>query len=175
MLYEIFGPRIVSKDSNHIYMDGDTIGMFWESVEERYPGLSGACGCYVFGVRAAKGALPWYVGLAEKQSFRSECFTADKIAKYNLALRDRQRGTPILFFYAKVTATGRFARVSGNGAKDIQFLEKMLIGVALQRNSGLVNARDTKLLTEMVVPGYLNTKQGRMRFGAQDAKMLMGY
>jgi len=176
MNYDIFGPFDLPRENGQIYLTKVEQADFWESIEAEFPLLSGACGCYVFGVRAAKGTLPWYVGKAAFQSFGSECFTSDKIVKYNRACRGRRKGTPVLFFYAKVTpGTGRFSRPSGNGARDIALLENMLIGIALKRNSNLVNIKDTKHFTQMVVPGLLNSRKGKLQWGASKAKEMMGY
>jgi hypothetical protein len=46
------------------------------------------------------------------------------------------------------------------GHPDIEFLETMLIGMALKQNEELQNVRGTKFLREMRVPGIIRTGKG---------------
>lgn len=128
----------------------------WEAVEEDCPGLAEACGCYVFTIQAGKGFLPWYVGLAEKRDFRGECLEYHKVNLYSQATVGR-KGTPRLVFLAKRTPTGRLAKPSKNGHSDIRFLENILIGIGVAKNPDILNAKGTKFLREMVVPGVINS------------------
>lgn len=147
---------------------------FWSRVEtELEEGLSGAIGCYIFSIRAGKGALPWYVGLAERQSFRKECFTSHKLVHYNNAIASR-RGTPLLTLVAKYTPRGRIINPTGSQHRDIQFLEAMLVSNCLGRNENLYNVKDTKLLREMVVPGLLNTPAGKAPSSVAQFRTLIG-
>ena len=68
-----------------------------------------------------------------------------------------------MIFIAKMTPSGRFATGNGNGHADIAFLERMLIGIALEQNIDLLNKRNTKMLRDMVVPGILNSGPGAPR------------
>lgn len=151
-----------------------SLAKFWDRVEtELEEGLSGGIGCYIFSVRAGKGVLPWYVGLAEKQSFRKECFASHKLVHYNNVVADR-KGTPLLTLVAKYTPGSKVVSPTGNEHRDIQFLESMLISSCLGRNSDLYNKRDTKLLREMVVPGLLNTPQGKLATSVSEFRSLVG-
>ena len=144
-----------------IAADKKSQAAFWEYVDnEIEDGLSGAIGCYIFSVRAGKGILPWYVGLAIKQSFRKECFTNHKLVHYNNIVAGR-KGTPLLTFIPKYTPSSKLVGPTGSSHRDIEFLEAMLISNCLRRNRDLCNKKDTKLLREMVVPGLLNTPQGK--------------
>jgi hypothetical protein len=58
--------------------------------------------------------------------------------------------------------------------RDIDFLETMLIGMALERNKDLLNARKTKLLREMIVPGIINTPQARPTGPVIDLRNALG-
>ena len=58
-------------------------------------GLSDACGCYVFAVRAGKGYTPYYVGRAEKSSILNESLNPSNIGKYNDVMRLRARRTTV--------------------------------------------------------------------------------
>ena len=154
--------------------DKESLRTFWEEVDAQLEnGLSGSIGCYVFSIQAGKGVLPWYVGLAEKQSFRRECFTSHKLVHYNNAVANR-RGTPLLTLIAKYTPKGQLVCPTGNEHRDIQFLEAMLISSCLTRNQNLYNIRDTKLLREMVVPGLLNTPVGKAAASVADFRILIG-
>lgn len=135
---------------------------FWEQVDERHPELRHARGCYVFAMNSGGGLTPWYVGKAEKSSFIEECFTPGKINCYNDVIPRYDRGTPHLYFVAMLTPKRRFAQPN-SGHQSIAFLEKLLIGQALKKNPDLCNTRDTDLLRNMVVPGFLNTPQGRQK------------
>jgi hypothetical protein len=158
----------------HVAADKESMSLFWMSVDAQLEeGLSGAIGCYIFSLRAGRGILPWYVGLAEKQSFRKECFTSHKLVHYNNVLAN-QRGTPMITFISKYTPGGKLLNPTGNQHRDIRFLERMLISNCLQRNIYVSNARDTKLLREMVVPGLLNTPMGMPYSSVSAFKNLIG-
>ena len=151
----------------------DKLNDFWREVDEVEDNLSSAIGCYVFSIRAGRGVLPWYVGLAERQSFRKECFTAHKLVHYNEVLAGR-KGTPLLTLIPKHTQTGRLVLPTGGDHRDIQFLELKLIERCLNRNSELCNTSNTKLLKEMVVYGLMNTPQGKTNQNTLDFKSLIG-
>lgn len=58
-------------DNGIIAGDRESIANFWDRANnEAEEGLSDSVGCYIFSIRAGKGSLPWYVGMAEKQSFK---------------------------------------------------------------------------------------------------------
>jgi hypothetical protein len=166
----------IQRQSNGlIAADKESLSTFWSRVDtELEDGLSGAIGCYIFSIRAGKGVLPWYVGLAEKQSFRKECFTSHKLVHYNNAIAKR-KGTPLLTLIAKYTpGKKKIIKPTGNEHRDVQFLEMMLISSCVGRNADLYNIRDTKLLREMVVPGLLNTPQGKAAASVSDFMALVG-
>ena len=97
---------------------------WWNSIEEDLgaEGLRYACGCSVFAMRAGKGIRPWYVGLAQRSSFQTECFTPDKKVKYQQVLAKRS-GTPLLYFYARTTpVTHAFSKPTRAGYGDVVHL-----------------------------------------------------
>jgi len=175
MQFQPYSGIQISKKSNGLVKgDAKPLAEFWQQVDDAVAsGLSEAVGCYIFAIKAGKGILPWYVGKAEKQSFKKECFTSHKLKHYNDAAAGR-KGTPYLFLIAKITNGGKFSKVSGNGHRDIQFLENMLIAACIQRNSYLLNIKDTKLLREMVVPGLLNNPPGPNPGSVNELKRLIG-
>lgn len=168
-------PIEIPRQSNGlIAADKVSLTTFWSRVdEEMEEGLSGTIGCYIFSLRAGKGALPWYVGKAEKQSFRKECFASHKLVHYNNVIADR-KGTPLLTLVAKYTPKGKIINPTGNEHLDIQFLETILISNCLRRNADLFNIKDTKLLREMMVPGLLNTPKGKAATSVLNFKELIG-
>lgn len=156
MNYDVYGPFEIIRDGKLVDRSARVKRQFWESVEEEERGLPSAVGCYVFCI----GKKPWYVGVAEKQSFRKECFQPHKINAFNSAL-NKQQGKPQLLLISKVTPGGSFAKAGVNGHKASRFLEDLLIGMALARNQDLENIRGTKLMKELAVPGVINTARGK--------------
>lgn len=155
MKYEVHGPFVVPRESGLVARE--SLRYFWDTVDEFAQGLSGACGCYVFGLKAAKGRRPWYVGRTNNQGFRQECFAHHKLTNYNEVLH-AHKGTPELYLVARVTARGRFC--APQSAEDVHFLEQFLISLALRRNPELKNRARTRLLCNLVVPGLINSPRG---------------
>lgn len=174
MKYYPYGPLEVPLTRRRIeYRNKNPLVLFWEQFDELLPGISDAVGCYIFSIRAGKGIRPWYVGMAEKQSFKKECFAPHKRLNYNDCLSER-KGTPVLTLLPKLTSSGRFARRSINGHRDISILENMLISACLQRNSDLLNIKSTKMLRELEVPGLINSPRGRNNQTVVEFQKLIG-
>jgi len=158
MRFVVYGPYDLQSSSGLISKKSNA--KFWEEVENEVPGLSGACGCYVFRVLAGKGSTPLYVGKAEKQAFKTECFSADKMMKYNEGLATRKRGRPQLIFLAQVTQKRNDFRKPTTGERPfIQALESMLIGKAFEKNPDILNIQGTRKAQKLEVEGFLNTSQ----------------
>ena len=157
MLYENFGPFKMPVDEHGDFHIGDSEAskLFFRDLDAEVPGLSKACGCYVFAMRSARGTTPWYVGKAEKTEFGTECFNASNRVTYFNFTRER-KGTPLLLLIARMTPKGRFAKPYTNGTPDVDFLETLLIGAALTRNPGLLNVKKTRLFKSLKVPGFIN-------------------
>lgn len=158
MRYGVCGPFEVIRNGAIVSRDRNDKNDLWDRVEGKKIGLSHACGCYILILRNKA----WYVGMTAKQSFRQECFQAHKIVHYDAALNE-VGGVPQLLLMPKFTPTGKFASPSENGHRDIELLEQLLIGSAIIRNPDLRNIKDTKLLREMNVPGFLNSERGQGR------------
>jgi hypothetical protein len=169
MQFDIYGRWELPRQNGIIDSSNEAKKAFWQQIDQDTEGLSSACGCYVFALQN----IPWYVGLAAKQSFAQECFQHHKINLYNQALRKYERAMPYLYFVAKQTPSGSFASPSKSGHADVGFLENMLIGIAVRRNDQLMNIRGTKLLREMSVPGIINTRQGRARSSVQELRRIL--
>jgi hypothetical protein len=157
MRYAIYGPFEVPRQKNGLVTrSAESRNTFWNKVEETEEGLSEACGCYVFVVRGK----PWYIGKAEKQMFKQECFQHQKLTHFDDAVRTIT-GIPYLYFITKMTPQDWFALPSKNGHRDISELENILIGMGLSRNSEIRNIKGTKMLREMNVPGIVNSMPGQ--------------
>ena len=155
MDFYVYRPFEMVRDGTAISRDRIVKREFWKMVDEEDDGLSCACGCYIFIIRKKA----WYIGMAEAQPFRTEIFQHHKLVLYSEALRE-VNGPAKFVFLAKLTQSGeRFARPR-KGQRDIQTLEKLMIGAALGHNPMLRNFKDTKLLREMHVPGLLQTGRG---------------
>jgi len=156
MRYDIFGPfPLPLHKARRFVREAQDRRVFWDELEDETPGLSYACGCYLISVRKCV----WYVGMAAGQDFRHECFTADKILKIERAM-DEGGGPAHLTLIARQTSGGRFSKPSARGHGDIGDLELLLLGPALKRNHDLLNRSATKILREIVVPGFINSPHG---------------
>jgi len=163
MNYYPYGPVEIPLMRRRIeHRDKSSLNEFWDNFDQICNGIPDSVGCYIFSIRARKGIRPWYVGMAEKQSFRKECFTSHKLLNYNDCLSQR-KGTPVLTLIPKHTKTNRFASKGSNGHRD-----------SLQRNPELLNIKSTKLLRELVLPGLINTPKGRKNGDIKAFQKLIG-
>lgn len=162
MNFDVYGGFELQRVGLHsLDMDNRTIKEFWEWVEEEEPGLSGACGCYVFSLRTSKGSLPWYVGKAEKLSFRKECLNYKNRVAYHNVIQSR-KGIPELHLLPKVTAKKRsFSEVTKNPKPNIEKLESMLIGMALSRNPNVINVQGARAIQRITVEGVINSRKSK--------------
>jgi hypothetical protein len=159
MNFSVHGSYEIPRLKNHlISRDKTERNEFWDMVEDDEEGLSYACGCYVLSIRG----VPWYVGMAQRQDFRHECFSHHKITLFDTALL-KGPGKPHLHLLARRTPGGKFCKPSANAYRDVEFLENLLIGLGLQRNEELMNIKGTTLLRNMRVPGFVNTRKGEAR------------
>ncbi|MHA7816793.1 MAG: hypothetical protein ACX93N_09970 [Pseudohaliea sp.] len=174
MLFETYGPYRLGRNANGLLAaTASDRRKFWHSVEEEVPGLSYACGCYIFSIRASRGAKPWYVGKAEKSSFRQECLTAHKINHFNQAIAGR-RGYPELTLLAQITPRDKFRKPTNARRASIRELETMLIGMGISRNRDLLNIQKTRMLRELSVRGVLNTDRLATSGPAKALRDLLG-
>ncbi len=177
MRYEVFGefalPRRLTRSGKRtLNLSPEALQEFWNNLDNDYSDLSLAKGCYVFGIRAGRGIKPWYVGQTKK-SFKQECFTPAKQLHYLRAIEDSRKGTPVLLLVARCTRKGKISKGSVPQA-EADFLEKMLIGMALGQNSKLRNKRDTKYLREIRVPGLVNSPPGPPSSATRSLKRTLG-
>lgn len=156
MKFSIHGPVDLPRAKGLIDSSAVAKKTLWQRVSELDPELPSACGCYIFVVKARRGTLPWYIGLT-KRTFKAEALGAHQINHYNLALAEKTGVAPQLFFLAKETPTGKFAKPSRDAHKDVEFLETLLFGIALNRNPALRNTKNTKFLKNVCVPAIINS------------------
>ena len=156
--YWIYGPFEIPRSGIPSEVDKAELSEFWRIVEQVDYGLSTATGCYVFGLRAALGARPWYVGQA-KVSFRQECFTPHKLNHYNSVIGDR-KGTPLLFLVARTTLL-RGTFVNKLGRREADWVENLLIRQCLIANKSLLNVSGTAFAKEIVIPGLFRPGKGK--------------
>jgi hypothetical protein len=138
-MLKVFGPYKVPirkpKSGRGKRIDKEHEREFWDVIHDEE--LKRKQGCYIFALRAAKGATPWYVGKAGI-SFQQECFSPDKLNKYNRSLFDGKQGTPVLFF---VALDGKKKKIAKQTIKEV---EAYLIRVAKEANPDLINRSKTK-------------------------------
>jgi hypothetical protein len=111
-------------------IDRGSLPKFWEEV-----GSGRRRGVYVFGIKAAKGWKPLYVGQTKKQSFQKRVYQhTGNSGRFNKILKATKKGTPWLFLI------GRVGRGKSSNAV-IDELEHLVINYAFDRNANLDNDR----------------------------------
>ena len=168
MLFEVAGPFDLTRHGQKNFITDETLKNLKVHLDEWKEGLSEACGCYVFAVRAGKGYTPYYVGQACKSSIAAESLNPSNREKYNKVLSE-SKGTPVLFTLPLRTPTGKLRKKSqvGGGLPALDFLERWLIGHAIEKNIGLINNKQTKFLRQIHVIGFFNAKKGKSTFASQ--------
>ena len=156
--YRVYGPLDIPRTDDLRQVDRKRLSGFWKNANDAASELATATGCYIFGIRAGKGARPWYVGQAKK-SFKNECFTPHKLLYYNTAVLKRQ-GTPIMFLVARMTPGGqRFVKKLGQ--KEADWVENLLIRHCLDANKNLLNISGIAFSTEVMIPGLFRSPPGQ--------------
>ena len=171
MQFKIFGPFDIPLDEGHeTWLESADTKNFWNQVVNLdQPGLSNACGVYIFGMRGAENlqkgvaskTLPWYVGKAEKQSFLRECFTGRNMNIFNKVITQtyKGRGTPFLFLLARIEKDNEtFSEPTTDNYPGVAFVEKMMIQMGMGVNTDIVNTSFTADAKRTIIPGILNSK-----------------
>ena len=161
MDFDVAGPFELSRHTSKKIITRQSVSDLKADLETWEEGLSEACGCYVFALRAGKGYTPYYVGQACKSSVFHEALNASNRGKYNEALGD-SAGTPVLFVLPRRTPKGKFRKpkATGGGLGDLDFLEDWLIAAAIEKNPRLINNKKTRFLRKIHVRGFFNAKRG---------------
>jgi len=162
MYFDMYGPFELTRENGRI---PSVQAEMWDAVRSRCASqgyekteLERAIGCYAFGLRHGDTLRPWYVGMTIAQGgFRREILQPHKREHYDAVIKER-KGTPIMFLMPLLTPQNRFSRDRGLSKPLIQWVEKMLFGVALGRNPDCRNQRDTKYLRNVEVRGVFNSR-----------------
>lgn len=172
MRFNVYGPYDIGVEKNHAgWIDKEDIDGFWEKIRRDNTGdesdLQDACGVYLFGMRGEQGreemagkTLPWYVGKAEKQNFKGECFSFKNLYYFNSILTNEYEGhgTPILYLLARVGEDGKPSPPAKEESYwGVRFVEEMFIEMSLRANPQLLNKSMTKMIRETSIPGFLDT------------------
>ena len=167
MKFDVYGPYELLRDSTGNLIPKETLSNFTAQVQAVTKGsrsLGDACGCYVFAIKARRGSYPWYVGKTERRTFSQECLNSNNMLTFNSLLRSGQ-GKPWMYLLPCLTDGDSFKSPTKAKRKKtaykpptpIDWLETMLIRMALERNGELVNTSKTKMLREIQVAGFFNS------------------
>ena len=174
MRFKVYGPYDIGVDKGFAgWIDEEDTKDFWDKevdkvIDSDSKKLSEACGIYLFGIHGrkkygtAEEKLPWYVGKAEKQNFKRECFTHRNLFYFNRALFKEYKGKvkPFLYLLARVEDNDEFSNLASKEQyRGVRFVEEMFIQLSLSANSGLVNKATTKMMKETSIRGLLNTRK----------------
>ena len=191
MHFKMFGPYDISdrEASRHTgWLDKDDFDHLWdvvdESIDKGSGQLSGACGVYLYGVRGVEGkrktigrTLPWYVGKAEKQTFRKECFNGKNQNEFNRIWSSvyRGQGTPFLYLFARMEDESQFSPVATDKYPGVRFVEELLIQLSLAVNTDLVNKQLTSQAQQTSIRGILNSRRrGKLSKSVSEFRDLLG-
>ena len=159
MLFDVAGPFKVKRYGKKKLITKQSLTELKQELEEWESGLCDACGCYVFAIRAGKGYTPYYVGQACKRAILDEALNPSNRGKYNEVCSETN-GMPVLFFLPMRTPTRRFRKKGSGRLPAIDFLERWLIAQAIDKNSRLINNKETRFLRKIHVVGVFNAGQG---------------
>ena len=162
--YQPRGPYVVptANGQRAKYVDQRKLREFWTDNAD----IANRRGCYIFGIRTGRGTTPLYIGKATKQ-FRTEVFTPHKMEKYQRALSDCTKGTPVLYFVAAPTGKG------APNLKAIHELEEFLIQTAVARNADLLNVKGTKR-AQWAIAGVVRGGVGKPSASAKQLRATLG-
>jgi len=133
----------------------------------RHPKFTNAKGCYVFGLRAAKGYKPIYVGKTTGQTLGEEALSDGTVRKINTALLKTRRATLVVAFVVPETRPGSCPQ---NAIDEIEFL---LIQYAYQKNPQIENENGIYRCS-WYIDGVLNRGQGKPSAHSREFRRLVG-
>lgn len=169
MRFDVAGPFELRRYGSKKILTDESLADLKVQLEEWETGLAEACGCYLFAMRAGKGLMPYYVGQACKRSLSKEALNSANIVKFNKILSNRN-GTPVIFLLPMRTPSGKFRKQkkTNGGLNELDFLERWLIAAALEKNSTLINNKETYFLRNIHVSGIFNPRQGEATLASQE-------
>jgi hypothetical protein len=163
--FNVYGPfeiPIVKYDSGARWIYKDGLSEFWDET-----GCASDSGCYVFAMRSGGGIMPWYAGRSTGP-FKNECFTNDKILKYQLALAKVAKGKPVMFLVSLEPQKGP------KNIRAIEALEKTLIVLGFDRNVEFIN-KIGKEKSDFIIGGIVGPGSGKPSSAAATFKSTMGF
>jgi hypothetical protein len=166
--FDVAGPFEITRHGKKRMIIEQSMPDLRPQLESWKPGLSGACGCYVFALKAGRGYTPYYVGQACKTSILREALNPSNREKYNKVCSEG-KGSPVIFFLPKLTPKGRY-RKKGRRSAAIDFLERWLIAAAIEKNPGLINNKLTRFLRNIHVVGVFNAGKGKRPTASQELR-----
>lgn len=128
---------------------------------------SSKCGCYVYGIRAAKGIKPVYVGKAVEQQLMAEALSPDKICKINKAILKTRRGTPVVAFIVPEKKLG------ATPTTQISEIEIALLQYAYAKNPDIENENGV-YKPRWFIDGVVNSDPGRRSDKAVAFRSMVG-
>jgi hypothetical protein len=159
MNFDVAGPFELTRHGKKKIITEQSMADLRPRLETYEAGLSGACGCYVFAIRAGKGYTPYYVGQACKRSIFREALNPSNRERYNKVCSESM-GMPVMFLLPKRTPKGRYKK-KGRASATINFLERWLIAAAIEKNPGLINTKESRFLRKISIVGIFNAKKGK--------------
>ena len=130
---------------------------WWDDYNEAYGiDISNAIGCYMF-TMGKSHIKPWYVGKTVN-SFRNEIFTPHKLRHYNEVINRGHRGPPGIYLFPLLNDNyTSYTKLSGarSSNRQIEWLEKTLIGMAYSQNQNIQNVKDVTGAKRINVRGII--------------------
>ena len=123
-------------------------------------------GCYVFGIRAGKGARPIYVGMTMSQNLIAEAFNERNVNLVNDYI-NRQKGNPVIYIVYQKAGRG------GPAKNCIPEIEEFLVARCAKRNPKLINVHMNKKASWSIA-GVINSGSGKPSASASQFSNLIG-
>lgn len=156
-----YGELKSTKSGQRKIIDKSCLADFWKVIKS-----GNRHGVYVFGVKAARGWKPLYVGQAKKQTFKKRIGQHMQVGgDFDEMLRRTKKGTPVLFLIGRV-GKGNLSN------KIIDEIETEFINYAFARNKNLHNDRKIKKPT-YVIEGF--GSRGKPANQVVSLKAMVGY
>jgi hypothetical protein len=111
--------------------------------------------------------MPRYVGKSTK-GFYGECFNADKLVRYNDAIAEYKRGTPLMFFIVEPPHGG------GVAINKIKEAEEFLIRLSYKRNNRLKQKKKTKFQPDWDIHNVPSKSKGNNTNKIRQFKKMIG-
>src|SRR5687768_16413917 len=107
MRFDVSGPHLVPRYGSKKLITKESMHELIDRLDESSPGMTSACGCYVYAIRAGKGYTPWYVGQACKTTLVRESLNGENRGKYNSV---ESNGQPVMWYLPLLTPTGKYRK-----------------------------------------------------------------